>query len=199
MMDDTCVFLDGAYLSILNKYFGGGKPLEIDINQFAYTLAKSEGLWCKGVYYYTAPPFQSDPPTPDEVRRRGNYDRFINHLKRFPNFTVREGRCQKVEGEFHQKGVDTLFTMDLFEACKNKDIKTIIVLTCDTDFVPILNKLRESGIRVILYYFNDFKRGSKFSMSNHLHTACDVNRLLTMDHFQRSLRRKPEPLPSAEE
>ena len=45
--------------------------------------------------------------------RRRNYDKFINILKRYQDIVVREGRCQKVDGGFTEKGVDTLLTMDL--------------------------------------------------------------------------------------
>lgn len=76
--------------------------------------------------------------------------------------------------------------MDLFDQCYNRDVKRIIILTCDMDFVPILNKLRDTGINVILYYFNDFARGSDFSMSNHILTACDLSVLITRDMLMRS-------------
>ncbi len=79
--------------------------------------------------------------------------------------------------------------MDLMTNCSSEDIKTIIVMTCDTDFVPILNEIRKSGIKVILYFFNDYIRGSKFSMSNYLLTACDKSVLITKALLLRSQRR----------
>jgi len=185
-MEKTYVFLDGAYLSEISRYFGGGKYIIYDLNQFAITLAKSESLWCEKVFYYTAPPFQCPIPTPEEKQKRANYDRFIKKLERIPGFVTREGRCQKINESFHQKGVDTLITMDLLNTLSEKKIKTIIILTCDTDFVPILNKLRENGIKVILCYFSDRIRKSKFSMSNNLFTACSKKTLLTKTHFEKS-------------
>lgn len=98
-----------------------------------------------------------------------------------PNFFVREGRCQKIDGHYQQKGVDTLITIDLFKIPEN--IKTIILLVCDTDFVPVLNEIRSRGIKVILYYFSDRVRNSKFSMSNHILSACDEYFLLTKEYF----------------
>jgi uncharacterized LabA/DUF88 family protein len=189
MLRETIVFIEDKYLSLINKHFGNGTPLPIDHNQFAITLARSQGLWCKEAYLYTAPPFQSSPPTEEEAERKSRYDKFVSKMNRIPNFHVREGRCQKVDGKFKQKGVDTLITMDLFDAHK-KNINTVILLTCDTDFVPILNKIRQNGMKVILFYFNDFIRHSKFSMSNHILTACDQPVLLTKEHFEKSLRRK---------
>lgn len=188
MKEETSVFFDAQYLSLISKHFGNGKYLVYDINQFAYTIAKSQGLWCKDVYYYTAPPYQSSNPTDNEKERKSKYDKFISHLNKIPNFHVREGRCQKLENGYHQKGVDTLLVMDLAEV--TKDIKTIVLVICDTDFVPILNKMRESGIEIILFYYSDFKRNSKFSMSNHLFTACDKHILIELDHFKKSAKNK---------
>ncbi len=190
-MEETYVFIDGHYLSLISKHFGGGKYLSFDLNQFAYTLAKSQGLWCKGVFYYTAPPYQSSNPTNSEKRRKSKYDKFVSKLRKIPNFVVREGRCQKGNGDFYQKGVDTLLTMDLADIKKNKNIKTIIVVICDTDFVPIIKRLKENDdIETILFYYSDFKRNSMFSMSNHLFTVCPKSVLLEMEYFNKSVMKK---------
>ena len=183
-MKRSYVYIDDGYLSKVLKEFGQGKYVKIDYNQFAITLAKSLGLWCGAVYFYTAPPFQGSPPTADESRRRSGYDHVIYHLRRIPGFNVREGRVQNIDGEFKQKGVDTLLTMDLMRH-PTDNIPAILVI-CDTDFVPILNEMRSRGIEVILYYYNDYVRGSKFSMSNYLLTACDRSVLLTKEMVFRS-------------
>lgn len=82
-----------------------------------------------------------------------------------------------------QKGVDTLLTMDIFEVIHKKDVNTVILVACDTDFVPVLNRIREEGIKVILYYFSDFNRKSGFFMSTHILTACDKKFLLKKEDF----------------
>lgn len=193
-MNTTIVFFDAKYLQLINGHFS--KPedrIKYDLNQLAITLAKQEGLWCSKVYFYTAPPYQSEKPAPDEISRRSNYDRFTNKLKHIPNFFVREGRCQKGDDGFHQKGVDTLITMDLLtEAVANRNM-TFILVSYDTDFVPVIKEIREKfGITVILYYFTDYVRKSKFSMSNHILTVCDKCRLMTKDMFLKSIFQKIE-------
>jgi len=190
--EETFVFIDSQYLSIIAKHLFGRTP-HYFINGLAYALAKEQGLWCKGVFYYTAPPYQDPVPTDDDARRRRNYDRFITNLKRIEGFTVREGRCQKIDGEFHEKGVDALMTMDLMETALKGKVKTIILIACDTDFVPVLNRIREEhGVKVILYYFTDKIRRSRFSMSNHILTACDKTVLLKKEHFEQNLMTKKE-------
>ncbi len=187
-MNATIVFIDGKYLQLVGGYFSDqGERLSYDLNQLAITLSKQQGLWRKKVLYYAAPPFQSDVPTQDETRRRSNYDRFKNKLEKIPSFVVREGRCQKLNDEYHQKGVDTLVTMDLLsEAAANRG-STFILIACDTDFVPIIKEIKEKfGIRIILYYFTDKVRDSKFSMSNHILTVCDKCVLMTKEMFLKS-------------
>ena len=76
--EKAVVFIDAHYLSLISKHFGKGKYLKIDANQFAINLAKSQDLWCGGVFYYTAPPFQSPSPTKDEAKRKASYDKFIS-------------------------------------------------------------------------------------------------------------------------
>ena len=187
-LERTLVFIDAGYLSKLSKHFGGGKYLKLDIIKFAQYLSIKQNLWCAHIFYYTAPPFQDTTPTMKDAQMRAGYDKYMSKLKRNRDLTVREGRVQNIDGQFTQKGVDTLLTMDLAEEPSERGINTIILLACDTDFVPILNRIRERHkIKVILYYFMDRQRGSIFSMSNHILTACDVPALLTSEYFTRNL------------
>ena len=185
-MNAVYIFIDGQYLSLISKYFGNGIPLKIDLYTLSLLLARNEELLCEKLFYYTAPPFQGSPPTTDEALRKANYDKFAAHLKKNPLIELREGRCQKIDGIFLQKGVDTLLTMDLMN-CANSSIKQIILIACDTDFVPILNELRKKGIYITLYYFNDYRRKSRFSMSNHLLTTCDKHVLITHNLLRQSM------------
>lgn len=190
LMEKTLFFIDGGYFSIISTYYKNGKyHKKISIIEFSNTICKELNLWCDKIYYYFAPPYQGNPPTKDEEIRKSNYDRFV-HKMRKNGIIIREGRCQKKEDngqmEFGQKGVDTLLTMDLFTEPKIKNVKTIVILTSDTDFVPILNTLRSQGIKVILCYYSDRQRRSRFSMSNHLFLACDKKIIITDDIMDKS-------------
>ena len=184
-MKSATLFIDAGYLSHISKHFGGGKPIKYKIENFAVNLCKDLSLDCKEIYFYVAPPFQSPKPTPDENKRKANYDKFISKLKGvLPKINIREGRLQKIDNIFTQKGVDTLMTMDLLKIAQKKEVKTIVIITADTDFVPIINDIKKDHkIKVILAYFTDRKRGSDFSMSNHLLTACDDTILIEKEHF----------------
>ena len=181
-MKSTIVFIDGGYLSFISKFFGKGKPLRYKMEVFANNLAKFKGLECKKIYFYTAPPYQSSKPTPEENKRKANYDKFILKLKEV-KIIVREGRCQKIDNTYQQKGVDTLLTIDLSRISKREGIIDAIVLTSDTDFVPIIKDLAEDGINVILAYFTDKKRKSGLSLSNHLWKACKDKIKIRKEYF----------------
>lgn len=53
-------------------------------------------------------------------------------------------------------------TLDLSRIPKKEGISNVIVLTSDTDFVPIINELSKDGINVILAYFTDRKENPGF-------------------------------------
>lgn len=184
-MKETIVFLDAGYLSYISKHFGRGKPLKYKIEKFAVNMAKEMELNCRAIYFYIAPPFQSPKPSEEENKRKANYDKFVEKLKFVkPEIRIREGRLQKIDETFQQKGVDTLMTMDLLKISQQKEVEKIIILTSDTDFVPIINDIKESyGIEVILAYFTDRKRKSAFSLSNHLWKAVDKKILIKREHF----------------
>lgn len=185
MNSKAVFFIDGGYLSFISKYFGKGKPLKNKIEKFSQKVSHERKIEIHEIYFYTAPPYQSPKPTEEENRRRKNYDTFIGKLKEIkPNIIVREGRVQKGEDGFQQKGVDTLLTMDLFKVAQKGEIKNLIILTSDTDFVPIIEEIRRDfHVRVILAYFTDRKRKSAFSLSNHLWNICDDKILIKKEHF----------------
>ena len=169
---DTLVFIDEAFLSKLSKYLGNGKYIHFDRIIFSKNLAKKERLFCKQLFLYLSPPFQSANPSGDEEVRKEGYDRFINKIRK-EGVVVREGRCQrlKIDGEFryNQKAVDVLLAMDLTSVpMRYPNLKKVILISSDSDFVPVILNLEEQGIKTILYTYYERKRDSPFSRSNEL-------------------------------
>lgn len=170
--------------------------IKYDFNQFAITICKSLDFWCEKVYFYDAPPYQA-PNSKTDFERFSNYKKFTNFLTKI-GIVVIEGRCQKLKKidpitgkqtiEYNQKGVDTLITMDLMNEPFIQNIENIILLACDTDFVPIINFIRSKDKKIYLFYYNDHQRGSKFSMSNEIENICDKKILITKEHFTRSTK-----------
>lgn len=189
-MDKTIVLLDAGFLSKLSKHFGKEKYLEYDIIKFAKNLAKKQNLLCEHIFYYTAPPFQSEKPSKEEAERYGRYEKFVEKLCEDKIITIREGRCQRIkdnEGNFifKQKAVDPLAIIDLMSIpIDYPEIKKVILIATDSDFVPVIERLKKLNIKTILYtYYEERNRLSKFSTSNELIKSVSKYILLTKQDF----------------
>ncbi|MEK6893504.1 MAG: NYN domain-containing protein [Nanoarchaeota archaeon] len=191
-MEEAIVFIDGGFLSKLSKHLGNEKYISFNLINFSKRLGKKEGLFVRNAFYYTAPPFQSNPPTQEQIRRKKGYDNFVDNFKNNSFFTIKEGRVQRIinldgKEEYNQKGVDTLIIIDLSSLpAKFPQIKTIILVACDTDFCPIISHLQNFGVDVVLYTYYERKRESKFSTSHHLIDSCKKVRYLKREDFDNS-------------
>ena len=190
-MSKTLIFIDAGFLSKLNLYFGGGKYIKYDLFELVKSFAKKEELEIENIFYYTAPPFISNTPTENESRRKENYDKFISKLSLRKNIIIREGRVQRLKEngkfKFTQKGVDTHLTMDLSKTpFKFSKVKKIILIACDSDFVPIIKDLDFEGVKTILYTYYDKKRNSNFSRSNELSQNVLKQVLISKEDFEKA-------------
>lgn len=187
---DTLVFIDANFLSKLSKHFGNGSYLVYDLEKFSDELCKKQRLNNRKIFYYTAPPFQSANPTKEEENKKDGYDRFINKLIE-QNILVREGRCQRVKMDgnfiFKQKAVDILLAMDLTNVpLEFPSVKRVILISSDSDFVPVIKSLESRGVKTVLYTYYEKKRDTSFSRSNHLIKSVYKYALLTKEYFLNS-------------
>ena len=179
-MDRTIVYMDEGYIAkardLLKKE---GKSL--NVVRLAHGVAASQGLVCARAYYYTTPPYESRFPTNRELANSVGYRQFKERLlKKAPEFTFREGILQKTGAGFRQKGVDTLITIDLMEEpFEEEGVNAVILITGDSDFVPIIERLRQRGICVIVACFYGGLSG--FSVSRHLAGSADKVIMLNLD------------------
>jgi uncharacterized LabA/DUF88 family protein len=196
-MDETLIFLDAGFLSKLSKFYGGGKYLKYDLIKFSHNLARKQDLSCKKIFYYTAPPFQSERPSKDETCRREKYDKFIKKISQKRDIIVREGRCQrlKIDRQFmyKQKAVDALMIIDLMNVPKDYPfIKKILLVASDSDFVPVIESVKNSGVEVILCTHYTKKRKTNFSRSNILLKTASSYLEIKKQDFDSTLLEKEE-------
>lgn len=188
MVDKTIIFVDDGFLAKLSKYFGGGKYLKFDRITLCKNIAKNQNLECEKIFYYTAPPFKSNKPTKDEIERDIKYKRFKEKLLKDDIISVKEGRCQRIDiGNkfiYKQKAVDPLLVLDIMAIpieCPN--IKKVILIASDSDFVPVIEKLKKFGIETILYTYFVKKRDTGLSRSNYLMRAVSKYIKFTKEDF----------------
>ena len=191
---DTLVFIDANFLSKLSNHFGKGRYLVYDLIKFSENLSRKQKFNCKKIFYYTAPPFQSSVPTSEEEKKKDGYDKFLDKLRK-RGVIVREGRCQRLKSDenfvFKQKAVDILLAMDLMSVpLRYPEVKKIILISSDSDFVPIVENLEENGIKIILYTYYEKIRDTAFSVSNHLIKSVHKYVLLSKEDFDNAPLRK---------
>ena len=172
MSDKVLVFIDAGFLSKVSKRFGEGEYIKFKITDFVNNICSKGGYDCEKVFYYTAPPYHPNNPSKNEIYRKERYDFFKNLLVK-DGIVVREGRCQrlKIDGRsvYRQKEVDSLMIIDMMSVLVDyPDIKKVILVSSDSDFVPVIEKLSRKGVKTILYTYFSRKRDVDFSWSNDL-------------------------------
>ena len=153
MADRVAIFIDGAYLDrVRQDEFGG---VRINFETFAATLAGGHDLL--RAYYYDCPPYQDNPPTPDQRARTQNRRSFFVRLNRLPRFEVRLGRLERRLGpdgrpRYEQKRVDILLGVDLVQLAAKQRIEQAILVTGDSDFIPAVAVAKSEGVLVRLFH-----------------------------------------------
>jgi len=194
-MDKVGVFIDGGFLAVLTKYVfpnEDGTPRQIDQHLFSKNLCEENGGELLRTYFYHCPPYQSTYPSDDEKRRKKGYDSWINALKQLKKIQIREGRLtrtfnEKGEPDFIQKGVDVLLAIDMLKLALKGAIQKIILLSSDSDFVPVVRALRDEGMNVTLYHYkvDDKEDLDKQCFSQDLYEECDERKQLTKEMFEK--------------
>ena len=189
-MEDTLVFVDDGFFGLVKKHFSKEDKKPKKYLQTFRNICKKENFNLKHLYIYTAPPFQSPKPTEKEDFLMSRYQNMTKMLRRKKWITLREGRCQKYidsqgNEDFCQKGVDALIIMDMYDIKENyPDIKKIILIASDSDFVPVIKRMKEKGFEIIIYTYFDRKRKSKFSTSNQILKIASRWEKLTKEDFE---------------
>lgn len=165
------VFIDNAYLLRLKNYLFKDK-FKYSIKTFIDSLCFKQRLVAEKIFLYDAPPFQSRKTTEKEDEKRRKYDEYADIFRK-QGIILREGRTQRIkignEFVFRQKGVDMLLGIDMVAVKEDfPEIKRIILLSGDSDFVPVIEKLRKQNIQVFLWTYFEKNRESAFSKSNEL-------------------------------
>ena len=153
-MSSAAIFVDGGYFDRVSRDCGSPR---IDFGKLATELAKPNDLL--RTYYYHCLPYQSVPPTQEEIDRHLGKQRFFSALNRLNRFEVREGKLEfrgvdkdTLKPIFEQKRVDIYLGVDLvLLAVKNK-IARAILITGDSDFLPAIRAAKNEGVLIHLYH-----------------------------------------------
>lgn len=177
-MNRAAVLIDGGYLDGLNREIFGYK--RIDLEKFSSALCAPD---CERfrTYYYHCPPYQDNPPSPEQSSKKANYDRYVMKLRSKPRFMVREGRLRVISRtpfDLEQKGIDVLFACDLVRLAASRLIEKAVIIGGDADFVPAVAIAKEEMIITKLCYVPGH-------CSPHLWNICDERMVLTQEFIDR--------------
>ncbi len=180
------VFIDNAYLIRLKNYFFK-KKFKYDLKNFILNIAEKNNFFVEKIFIYDAPPFQTENPSDKENKRKEYYDRFAGFFKK-QGIVLREGRTQRLRAGdkfiYKQKGVDMLLGIDAVSVLNDfPNVDGIVLLTGDSDFVPVVEKLKIQNVRVFLWTYFDRIRSSFFSRSNYLIKSVEEYFKLTKNDF----------------
>ncbi len=189
-MEDCFIFVDNGFFKLAKRELGRKNKKKLSFFKVFRNIAKREDCKIKRLFFYDAPPYQSKNPSEIENRLKKNYDRFARMIKSKGWISFNEGSCIRVrlprgKDFFTQKGVDALMIMDMYEcAMESAEVSKMILIASDSDFVPVVKKMREKGKEIILYSYFDRIRDSKFSTSNQLLNSVSKWNQLRVEDFE---------------
>jgi uncharacterized LabA/DUF88 family protein len=74
---------------------------------------------------------------------------------------------------YQEKGVDTLLTVEMMEACLRDSFDVAILFAADEDYVPLVEAVKRDGRRVVHAFLDVANHGRR------LRQACDDFRVIT--------------------
>ena len=160
-MAQLAIFIDGAYAA---KIAAQNLRIWIDYEKLSNAIrdmiagSTQEPLDLLRTYFYDCLPYQSDPPTPEEVDRFSKKRRFFSGLQRLPKYKVRQGRLRprgiRDDGTpiFQQKRVDLMIGLDIAGLAAKRRITHAAVFAGDSDLLPAFELAQQEGIVVWLVH-----------------------------------------------
>ena len=151
----VAIFIDGGYLDWIARH--ELKQAKIDYGKLSQALAGGRELL--RTYYYHCEPYQSNPPTAEEIERLSKNQAFLSRLNKLPHFEIRLGKLayrgrSAEDGKpiLVQKRVDIMLGVDLVLLAVKRTITHAVLVAGDSDFLPAVQVARDEGVSVHLYH-----------------------------------------------
>jgi uncharacterized LabA/DUF88 family protein len=185
----AAVFIDVGYLNVLLKK----AEVRINYEKFADSLVKDfndssivvDGVgpqaWRWRTYVYDGLLREPGPSSSEEYTQKyDNKKKFLLRIADLPRFQVRVGKMKAGnQGEFRQKRVDMMLGVDMTRIAAAKQAEVMLLVAGDSDFVPAVESVRDSGALIYLYHAgHDTLEERNF---DELRQYCDQSRELTVN------------------
>ncbi len=155
-MERTALFIDGGYLNNVMKEFPGRT---LNFEKFSNVIGEKTLF---RTYYYSAMPIVYANSGIEDVERLEKAKSFYTILREIPNYEIRLGKLVReyINGHetFSQKQVDILFAIDLLSLSIMSKIRKAIIITGDSDFIPLIQKVKDEGVSVHLFHGKSYSK-----------------------------------------
>jgi len=169
-MEKGAIFIDGGYLGkVLKNHFSEPR---VDYLKLSNKICEDLNVSRLRTYFYDCMPVIRENNERDK-RKHAEKQKFISKIQRLPRFEVKKGKLQIIGGEFKQKMVDVLMSLDIVDMCFDKQIHHAILVAGDADFVPAIKKAKDCGAIVHLYYHPSDRNDALLDEIDELHPLTD--------------------------
>ena len=157
-LERVMIFIDGGYIrKLFHELFNNDK---IDFTKVSQDLLHGYNNWQPNphranlirIYYFDgiADP-KDDPETHFEQR-----EYFETLEKSNQNLDINLGEAVKTrKGNFRQKGVDILLTIDALSMAYENLYDSGLFLLGDRDFIPLIQAVKNTGKKTFGFYYNE--------------------------------------------
>jgi len=155
-----CVFIDGYAFGLVSRYFKFGHQIKRGINfdgLFAYIQKQAAELIgvneknCAviGRHLYKGV-LAGRAATPEQAKKDSAYSDLLKKHNITPHFRD----LWTIEGCTKEKMVDPDLICDALEMAFKKEFDVLVLIACDTDFVPMVEKLNKWAVDSVLFWWD---------------------------------------------
>jgi len=189
-MARLAIFMDGGYIDALAEFEFG---IRVDYRRLSSAIVDEvarktpEPVDLLRTYYYHCLPYQSTPPSSEEMARFSRMRAFLNALRRLERFTIREGRLAFRGTDnlghpiFQQKRTDLLLGLDFALLSGKRQITHAAIVTGDSDLLPAMEAAQQEGIATWLVHGPRVDSKGDSTYAEELWEAADERMELTFD------------------
>lgn len=176
--EKVAIFIDGANMFHASNYL----KIKIDYKKLIEILRKDR--WLLRAYFYTGVPSGNLPKEvyEDFKKQKG----FLNELQNL-GIKVKTMPLKKTPEGFIEKGIDILIATDMVSLAFRNAYDTAILVSGDSDYVPVIEEIQSLGKRV---ENASFKRESSYNLRKVCDEFIELDRI--KDLFTTPLYQKPE-------
>ncbi len=139
----AAVYFDGSNFYYKLRELGIPNITHFNYGKFSEWLARDREIISKR-YYVGVVRAKNDNEKGQKLRKE--QQRLFSHLTSSDqNFIIKQGYIMNNDGSYHEKGVDVKIAVDLLVGAYENIYDTAILISSDTDLIPVIQKIKHLG------------------------------------------------------